>query len=264
MLSTLRRSVRFSLALFAVLSLVACGASTNHDPDPVVAEVQHTPITRSALNHWMATIVGGDYEESLNSQAPAGLVSDPPNYRSCVFAIESIGPAKAGSSPRAIPSELEGKCHQLYPALKQQALTFLISQVWLAQQDAEHKLTVTETEVNNRLEKVKAEQFPNDAAFAAYLTKRRWSLSDELTLVRKDLMTEKLEGLVEHSLAKTGATPKAIQLAIVNLYNDNVKKYTRLTNCLPGYISPDCSQYKAPAHEPSSPDVLLEQIAGSR
>lgn len=264
MLSTLRRLARLPLALLVALTMVACGASTSRDPDPVVAEVQHTPITRSALNHWMATIVGGDYEESLNSQAPAGLVSDPPNYRSCISAIESIGPAKAGSSPQAINSELESRCHQLYPALEQQALTFLISQVWLAQQGAEHKLAVTDTEVNRRLEQLKAEQFPNDAAFAAYLTKRRWSLSDELTLVRKDLMTEKLEGLVEHSLAKTGATPKAIQRAIVNLYYDNVKKYTKLTSCRPGYISPDCSQYKAPAHESTSPDVLLEQIAGSR
>lgn len=251
----------------AMIGLTACG-STGDGPDatnPVVAQIGGARITRSTLNHWMSSIVGGDYYESLLRRAPKGLVSDPPNYAACASAIETIGPpTSAAGSSKAIRTELEGKCRELYSALRQQALTFLISEVWSVDVDAEYGIKVTNEEIKQVFEKLKAEQFPSKAAFATYLANHRWTLSDELDLVKRDLLTGKLEAALERKLGKTGHKPNDVQKAYLTLYEENVKKYTAKTICRAGYLAPDCKQYKAPAHEPPSPDILLEQIAASR
>ena len=73
----------------AAVGLAACGsaggsthasvtqASSTTSPTTVLAEVGGMSINRAMLSHWMATLIGGDYDENLGRPAPRGLVSEP-------------------------------------------------------------------------------------------------------------------------------------------------------------------------------------------
>ena len=47
-------------------------------PGDAVAQVGDATISKATLNHWMSTMVGGDFAEDSTVTAPQGLVSDPP------------------------------------------------------------------------------------------------------------------------------------------------------------------------------------------
>jgi hypothetical protein len=264
MARNVRLFVGAALVLVATCGLAGCGGAS-HRPDPVVAEVGHDTITQSALNHWMSTIVGGDYFEHLGKRAPDGLVSDPPNYAACVSAVERIGPAKAATvAATATRGQLESKCRLLYQAIKQQTLTFLISQIWSVDEDAEHGIEITNADIKREFEHYRTSNFPTEAAFVTYLSNHRWSLADELDLIRRDLLETRLEAFVAHSLGKAGSDSEAVTKKTIELYEQSVKRYTPRTDCRRGYLAPDCSAYKPPPHESVAPAPLLEQIVAMR
>jgi hypothetical protein len=263
-----------SAMALAVTGLAACGSSANPvitrasstgDANGVVAQVGNSSITRATLNHWMATIVGGDYDENLGHPAPRGLVADPPNYPACVSAIETLGPAKTTEAPPQARAALESDCHQLYQSLKQQALSYLIKGLWSLEEAAEEGIHITSAEINRSLVKLKAERYPSDAAFEAYLAGREWSLSDELYLVKRDLLTAKLEARHERALRKTTKGGQlALQRALIERYVRDTKRWTAKTSCVPEYVVAECAQYKGSEATGPSPDALLEQITASR
>lgn len=212
----------------------------------------------------MSSIVGGDYYESTGVKAPDGLVSDPPRYGTCVAAIESIGPPKSGTQSAA-HSEDQGICHQLYQSIKQQALSYLFSDLGTIQEGAENGIQITDAEVNAGLSKIKAERFPGGQQFASYISNHNWALSDELSLIKRNLLQERLQAKLEKSLhGKVSGGQLAFERAVVQRQADNAKGWSGRTTCTAGYLAPGCKGYKAPATPSPSPDQLLEQIAASR
>ncbi|HXN39416.1 MAG TPA: hypothetical protein VN892_15370 [Solirubrobacteraceae bacterium] len=260
----------------ALAGLTACGSSnsgtaTQASSDgssggPIVAQVGSSSITRSTLSHWMATIVGGDYDESLSHPAPKGLVSDPPNYPRCVAAIETIGPPKTTTeTPQQIHSGLVGDCHQLYESLKQQALAYLIQGLWSVAEGAEEGIVVSSAEIQKAFERLKAERYPKEAELAAYLAGREWSVSDELYLIKRDLLDARIGAKHEQALRKTvKGGREALERAVLELAIHNQKNWIAKTSCSPGYVViSECKQYKGPETN-GAPDALLEQITASR
>jgi hypothetical protein len=213
----------------------------------------------------MATIVGGDYDENIRRPAPRGLVSDPPNYPRCVSAIETLGPLKSTSeTPQQIHATLQSDCHQLYSDLKQQALAYLIHGLWSLEEAADEGIVVTSADVQKALHKLRAEQYPSQAEFTAYLASREWSLSDELYLLKRDLLYAKLGAKHEAALRKTvGGGSEAVQRAVLEREIRNIPRWKAKTSCSPGYVIPECRQYSGP-ETTGAPDALLEQIAASR
>jgi hypothetical protein len=235
------------------------GAEAIGNDPTVVATVGSSSITRGGLDHWMATIVGGDYDENVGSPAPRGLVSDPPNYSRCRTAIESLGPAKGENSQQAA-KKLASDCRVLYRELKQQALSYLLHGLWNIEEASEEGIVITESE----FQKLKAERFASNKAFSTYLAQREWSLGDELYLVKRDLLDEKLAARHEQIVRKTvGGNSEALQRAVVELYAQNLNKWKAKTSCASGYVIPECKQYTGPQTS-GAPDALLEQIAASR
>ena len=246
-------------ALLLVATLTGCGGGSSSDP--IVAQVGGTSITRGTLSHWMATIIGGDYDENIGGPAPHGLVSDPPNYARCVAAIETLGePNGSGESPKQLRAAREHDCHELYKDLKQQALAYLIRSSWRIEEAADDGITVTDAEIQALLNKVKAEQYPSEAAFKGYLAGREWALSDELFLLKRDLLNTKVGDKVEAELRKAGLNRKALLRALLIHELEASKRWKAKTSCRPGYVIPECSQYSGPESN-GAPDALLEQIA---
>lgn len=245
-------------AIVVALTLSACGSSDPQGSSVTVASVGHSTITRGVLSHWMNTMVGGDYNESVGGTAPAGLVSDPPNYAACVRASEAA--LHAAKNPVSIPTaqKLRGKCRQLYVAIKEQALGYLLSALWLAEEAAEGGYSVSSAEVQRELQGVKATQYPKPGQFASYLLQKHWSVADELYLLKRNLLdTRFLERL--HARAGQGG---GSEQEIVRLARQNIAKWSARTRCSAGYRAWQCPRFKTSMEAWPSAAVLLEQLGG--
>lgn len=239
-----------ALACAAMAMLTACGSSRSSE---VVANVGRSAITRASVSHWMSTLAGGDfYELSRGHTVPTGLVSDPPNYRACVTRLQvAVAKPPTGRPPSA--AELLGKCRQLYEALREQAVSYLVNASWTIGLYGEIGIQASPAEVSHLFEQIKAKQFPTAARLESYLAARRWTLADELFVVRQDLLSQK----VQERLAAGG------QKAYASL-TEHAQRWTAKTKCRPGYVVRHCAQFSEASAASStgpSPAVLMEQIA---
>lgn len=217
---------------------------------PVVATVGDTPITRTAVNHWMATLAGGDYFELSGRQTiPIGLVSDPPNYAGCVARLEEGGANVPRARRRAQPSgvQLLKKCEQLYEALKGQATAELVRAEWLIGLDREEGVTATDAEVLRYFHQTDGQRFPNEAELREFLARKRESLGDELFLLRLDLLAQKAQ--------------KKLSAAGTQGFTEAERRWTARTTCRPGYVVTHCREYKEETSSTPSAAVLMEQVA---
>lgn len=239
----------------AVACLTACGGGGVSGD--VVAQVGSTAITKTEVNHWMTTLIGGDYYEvSHKHTVPAGLVSEPANYASCEAKLEAGAAHAATRLAKLTAAQLLTKCRQLYQALKQQAVAYLVEAQWLIDLAGEEGVTASNQEVNQLFGRVKAE-YPSEAKLQQFLASNRRSVADEMLVVKLDVLREKLS-------QKAAAGGKQ---ALLKLIEDG-RKWTAKTNCSSGYVVPHCKQYEgeaAAARESGSAHpsaaVLLEQVA---
>jgi hypothetical protein len=241
--------------LLVVLSLAvgwlsACGGGNINSGGHVVAGVGRHTITDVEVSHWMQTLVGGDfYELSAKHRVPAELVSDPPDYSSCVANLEAA--AKKAHRPIPAPAQLLTKCRQLYQALKDQALEFLIESQWIIGLAGEEGFTVNDQEVASLFKETVAQETPKGSEFKRFLADNRRSLADELFIVKLDVLREKRSTRLRDAGRK----------ALVALTQAGVR-WTAKTSCRPGYVVNHCKQYKeGPAPTHPSAAVLLEQVA---
>jgi hypothetical protein len=235
--------------------IAGCGSSTSGD---VVARVGSAPISQAMLNEWMKAVAGGDYFEHVGGPAPRGLVSDPANYPRCVAAAGKIVPRSASGTPAMTTQQISSRCHQLYGALKGQTLELLFSIESRVAEGAEQDIKPSGAEVNKVLARVKAEQFPKQGEYQAYLREREWTPSVETLQLERNIVTAKLEAKYR---ARGAGWERAFGLALVN----GEKRWTAKTSCKQGYVVSICKEYKASGPkttETTSPAILLEELAG--
>jgi len=248
MLKAARLTSMFVAVSLTAVGLAACGGGTS---DNVVAQVGGTPITKAELNHWMTAMAGGDfYELAAGRTVPLGLVSEPPNYAGCVSRLEAEArPSKGQIKPTA--AQLLTKCRELYQRIKQQALSFLVDAQWTIGLYAEEGVKATDGEVKQMLDRMKAEQFPQEPALQTYLVGRRRSMADELLYLKINLLSRKMLQKVE-----AGGKPVLAKLTAGG------QRWTAKTTCRAGYVVKHCKQYKGEPSSSTPPaSVLLEQIA---
>ena len=250
----LRQLTTVLLVALSGFGVAACGSgNSNSIPSNAVAVVGDTPITKATLNHWMQSIVGGDYFERVGERAPLGLVSEPPNYAGCLPGAKQLTDA-SGRQPPFTTQQLELKCRQLYQAIKEQALTFLISVQWRVNEADEHGVHVSDAEIAKYAREANASQFPQAGEFAKYLADREWVPSDQLYQLKRNLLTTKLQEQV-----KTGDTQQA-RIAFIDFVKGHIAKRTKETNCRPGYLVFQCRQFKASPTSIPAPIVILEEL----
>ncbi len=240
------------LALLITAGLSACG----NGGDMTVATVGKTKISRGTLNHWMSTVVGGDYNQVVAPKAPLGLVSEPADYSRCVAAAAQIVP-KTNGKLKLNASQIGVKCRQLHRAIKEQALSYLIGVLWRAEEGVELGQTVSDREVARQLQQVNYKQFANPARFRLYLASRRWSLSDELYLLKRNMLDTKFLARLKQRAESLGGGERIMS----KLVRENVAKWTARTSCAPGYHAWQCKQYGTSKEASPSASVLLEHFS---
>jgi hypothetical protein len=199
----------------------------------------------------MNTLAGGDFWElSHKHTIPAGLVSDPPNYTRCV---DRLGAVSAAAGQKHTTAELLRKCRQLYQALKQQAVSYLVGAQWRIALDAEVGITASDKEVDELYRQTRREEFPSDADQARYLAERRRTLADELFVLKLDLLSQKTIAKLE-----AGGRP------LLAKFNAAGRRWEGKTSCHPGYVVLHCKGFVAePQPSASLPpaSILMEQVA---
>lgn len=237
--------------LLVIVGVSACGGKSSSG---VVAEVGSDQITKASVNHWMATLAGGDYYQlSHKHTVPAGLVSEPPNYPRCVSQLEV---AAANAPIKRAPQtgvQLLQKCRQLYQALRTQAVAFLVNSQWLVNLAREEGVTASDAEVRKLYSEIKAREFPKQAELERFMAARRLSVADELSIVRLDVLAQK----IEKKLTSGGKRALA-------KFTQAGKRWTAKASCKPGYVVEHCKQYVPhPTPLTQSASVLMEQVAAT-
>lgn len=243
----------------AATAISGCGSSKpTQVPANAVALIGDTPISKATLDHWMHSMVGGDFYERFGTRAAHGLVSEPPNYAACTSAAATMT-AASGRQPPFTSSQLLQKCRQLNQAIEEQALTFLISAQWRTDEAAEHGITISDAELAAESKQSAAQQFPKPGEFDTYLANHEWALSDELYQLKRNLLTTKLREKISHLSPGGEETPQA-RATFVSFIEGNIKKRTATTLCRPAYMVATCRGYKAPSTPTPAPIVILEEL----
>lgn len=248
--------------LAALIALVLAGCGSGATGNETIATVGKTPITRGSLQHWAAVFVRGDFYQVMGRRAPIGLSSSPPNFASCASAGATMAPpTKAG---RAAPTraELLKKCRALYHATELEALSFLITGLWSAGQDAALGIHVSDREVKDAVNSMKTMRYASDAAFRAYLRDKGWSLADLEFVLRRDLLGSRY---TEHLRQGESAIARD-RKRYVALVESGIVRWTAKTNCKSGYVVSECKQFNVVSkHSPGpSPAAIFEQIAAGK
>jgi hypothetical protein len=249
------------VSLLAIVGAAGCGGGGGGIPAGAVAQVGDTAITTAELNHWMSTLVGGDfYEVGRGHPAPAGLVSEPPNYARCVASLEAAMPRTraASSTPGSSPASdtathpnLLVKCHQLYQALRFQTAAYLVNARWTTAVYADLGITASDADVQRLLAEVKEREFPKPGQFEQYLAINHRSLADELFVLRLNVLSNKLARRAHAEGTR----------AVIRRLSEAGQKWTAKTECRPGYVVQHCRQFRKVPEKTPDPGILLEQVA---
>lgn len=238
-----------AVAVSLALGLSACGGG-----DKTVATIGETKISQAVLDHWMNVVLGGDYRTALNGLAPAGLVSDPPRYARCVSVAEGIVPKVAGG-PKLTAPQLLVKCHQLYTAIKEQALSYVLSVLWSRGQAAELGLHMpSEGEISSGLRALIYAQFKDPANFRKVIAGQRRSLADVRFLIKRNILQTEIAPRIKARAARLGGGERTYYKLVVQ----NSARWQAKTSCSPGYRAWECKQYGSGDEAKPPPAVVLE------
>jgi hypothetical protein len=245
---------RLNALVLLVVALICLGGCGRGGGDAVVAQVGANKITESTLHHWVATFIRGDFYQVIGAKAPAGLATDPPDYASCVSAAKTLVPRPGSGKPRLNTRQLETRCHELYEAVKLEALSYLISALWTKEQAAQLGHPVTDSEVHTRLQGLIAEKYKTQQAFQSYLRNKGWSLADMNYILKRNLGSERVLEAIRRQAASGGTR------AFARVVLRNNAKWTAKTNCRAGYLVWQCQEYKPTSPTTRSPAVLFEEM----
>lgn len=222
----------------AVVSLTACGGDP---PGKAVVKVAGYPISKATLDHWIPIEAILIYELRPRKPVPRGVVPDPPNYTSCIAYLQSTPQKLVQSGPRPTTTQLKSQCRQRYQMLRQTVLSFLITTAWMIGEGADQGLKVTNEEIKQRFEQVKKVEFSTNTEFERHLALTGETVADQLFRSKVKLLTAKIE---QKLVYKKGLTTQQQRLALAEFVHQFPKKWAARTSCRPGYVVPNCKQYK--------------------
>lgn len=246
------RYLRRRLALLVALALApaACGGGSRshrsadgvHASAPlvgtghgvVVARIGTAAISLATYEHWMA--IGAATVEMPKPTGPLPKVVEyvPPEFTACVAQLRANAPSSTLTAP------LRAQCRRTYKGIQARILNFLITGYWLRGEAAEQHASVSEAEVRNEFDEERRAHYPTAASFRRVQEASRQTVSDLMFAVETRMLSAKLL----EKFRSTHSKGKSEQ-ATIAAFNKSVRSTWALkTNCQPGYVVPDCEQYK--------------------
>jgi foldase protein PrsA len=188
-----RRPLLAILSAFVVsaLGLSACGGSSHHGiPAGAVAAVEGKGITEAEVNHWLAIASYSNSRGTVFENHPE--VPLPPAYSECVQSLMEVA-REQNTRPLPSPARLRRACEIQHQTLRSRALGFLLTSNWTLA-EAEHLGYVpSQSEINAEYRKLKATNFPTEAALAKLLARTRQTRADLRFHAKVALAQEKIQ-----------------------------------------------------------------------
>ena len=238
-------------ACATVATVAACGGS---DPSAVVARVGPYAVTKELLNEWMTEKIGEDYFQVASHQVPTGLVSEPADYPTCVSTMRTL--LASLKKPSESGAELTHRCHELYRALKEQALEYLVSSYWSFNFYKRYGIDIAPAQVQHALDQIKPSWYPAPGEFQQVLASHRRTLAQELLIVKNDVLASRVkERLFSQGPRVVSTLERAVESA----------QTTEGAVCSPGYVVLYCRGYRqsptsVARSELGSPAILIEEV----
>jgi hypothetical protein len=241
--------------LAATLPLAACGSS-----EQSITHIRGSSATigKPMLDHWMRADVATDFRTSVGRRAPAGLVAEPANYAECTQAAKRVVPKAHTGKPKLTGAAIAEKCRQLYYAVRNQALSFLLSAQWTELEAEELGIHLSTAELHKEFVRYRNEQFETQAKFERYMGEDRLVLADVLYELRRNALTARILPKFEASVKQAGGGEKAYAKLALAHYHNLIDR----TTCQSGYVVEDCSGFREPKTPTPSPNALIEAFAG--
>jgi hypothetical protein len=240
------------LACTAILALAlsACGGSSGNR---IVASIDgRTDVTQAVLNHWMVVVLGGDYRAALGELAPEGLVSEPVNYQRCESVAEGIVP-KAAGKPKLTRKQIGVKCRQLNTAIREQALSYVLSVLWRREEAKESGLHLpSQGEISSKLRTLINAQFKDPKNFRKVIAGQRRSVADVRFLLKRNILEEEI-------ISRIKAHAHGDRRNYSKLVLQKNAMWQARTSCAEGYQAWECKQYSGHEAKPP-PAVVLEYL----
>jgi hypothetical protein len=139
---------------------------------------------------------------------------------------KSASPSKHGPSTSEVVNEVMG---------------FLISSDWVLDEAAALNIDVSESTVRHTFDHTRAEQFPKQREFRAFLRKSGQTVADLMFRVRLNLTSARIQKRVVAGHRGT----RGQQRAIKRFVQEFKLKWTGQTYCEPGYATSDCGHVQA-------------------
>jgi len=197
--------------LFALVGLSACGGI----PSDAVVQVNGSPLSKTAFNHWMA-VAAGSGAVVAGSKA---VIPEPPNYTACIAHLATLAPKPAKGQAPPTTKQLKTECETQYKGLSQEVLGFLISSQWVLGEASSLGVKISDAEVRKEFEKIKKAQFPKSAEFEKFLATSGQSVSDILLRVKLNLLSQKIQKKIVANKSKV------TQAQIAKYYSENQSRY---------------------------------------
>jgi hypothetical protein len=243
------RTALIAVLLLSVIPLASCG-SGKHDagtdkaasrasvaPETaVVVRIGTTLITGAMYDHWMTIGAATVEKPKPNGSLPKPVPYEPPKFTACVARLRD-------KTRQATPvAPLQAECKATYEGIQDRILSFLITGYWLRGEAAEKGLSVSVAEVKKKFDEEKRENYPTAASFRRLQEASKQTIPDLEFAIETQMLSTKLLG---HFAAEHGE--EKYEEAAVPGFNKSIRaKWRPRTSCQPGYVVPDCKQYKEP------------------
>ncbi len=220
-----------------VVGISGCGSAGGSSE--VVVDVNGAKVTSAMFTHWLSVAAVRDYELTPSKPVPKWVIPDPPHFNECATHLPQI--LHQAPTPSLTASQRKAQCASRYRSLREQVLSGLITGEWYIAEGKRRGLTATDSEVRKRFERVRINLFGSVAAFNRYLHYSGETVADQMFRSRIKVYSEK----IEHQLAPAG-NPRAGKQTYPEFFRSFTRRWVARTNCSPGYVVPECRQYRGP------------------
>jgi hypothetical protein len=193
----------------------------------------------------------------VGTKAPKGFAAEPANYPECAEAAKKVVPRTFTGKLKLTDAEISRKCHQLYQAIRNQAMAYLLSAQWTILEAKELGIPLSEGELHREFLRFRKEAYNSPARFQISLKERQLSLSDILYQLRRNVLVTRILPKFQAKVKRAGGGEKVYAKLALERYRSLIAK----TNCKDGYVMENCKAYRAPAKPLPSPSVILEGFA---
>jgi hypothetical protein len=184
--------------------------------------------------HWMAIGAATVEMPKASGRVPQPVVYEPPAFTACVAHLQISAPKSTTAA------QLKAKCVRVYQNIQVRILHFLITGYWVRGEAAEQHVSITRAEVRTRFEEERRAHYATAASFRRLKEASGQTDQDlEFAVETQALSTKLFERFAR-------AHPHASsQQATIAAFNRGLRgNWIARTDCRPGYIVPDCRQYK--------------------